>query len=149
MGMQIVKTLVTFCFEIFLRLPYCHKRHHNKVSKSTSTKTGVVLEFSDQVAIISGISDLFLGELLYITTSDGSSRGFVFNIEGSFCKVPMVYGDESKIAVGDRVFRTNRLVQTKCGFGVLGEIINPIGDTILSSKVRYFDVVIDSLFHTF
>lgn len=50
--------------------------------------------------------------------------------------------------IGDRVFRTKKLVRTRCGFGVLGEIMNPLGDILASSDLNYKETQLARIFKT-
>ena len=60
----------------------------------------------------------------------------------------MIGGYQSGLSIGDPVFSTNKLVNTRCGFGVLGEIISPIGEFLIESDLEYSEYVIARLFKT-
>jgi F-type H+-transporting ATPase subunit alpha len=57
-------------------------------------------------------------------------------------------GDQSFLSIGDSVFRTGTLVDTRCGFGVLGEVINPLGDSLAKTKLGYRESQLARLFTT-
>lgn len=46
------------------------------------------------------------------------------------------------------MYCTNQLVSTRCGFGVLGEILNPLGSFLLNSNVAYLEFEVSRLFKT-
>jgi F-type H+-transporting ATPase subunit alpha len=52
------------------------------------------------------------------------------------------------LSINDVVYSTKKLVSTRCGFGVLGEIINPLGDFLANSYISYKDEEIARLFKT-
>jgi len=52
------------------------------------------------------------------------------------------------LSIGDQVYCTNKLVQTRCGFGVLGEVINPIGDFLIYTGSQYLEFELSRLFKT-
>lgn len=64
------------------------------------------------------------------------------------CKVPLLGGDQALLSIGDPVYCTKRLVSTRCGFGVLGEVLNPIGEYMLASELDSDALAIERMFKT-
>lgn len=64
------------------------------------------------------------------------------------CKVPLISGTQIALQVGDVVFRTMELVKTKCGFGVLGEVMGPLGAFLVPSLRSVDTVILHELFNT-
>jgi F0F1-type ATP synthase alpha subunit len=60
----------------------------------------------------------------------------------------LIGGYQSALSIGDPVFSTNKLVNTRCGFGVLGEVISPLGDFLIDSGLPYRENVLARLFKT-
>lgn len=69
-------------------------------------------------------------------------------MEDNVCKVPLIGGYQSSLNIGDPVFSMKTLVTTRCGFGVLGEVISPIGDYLAPSESSYSELELTHLFKT-
>jgi F-type H+/Na+-transporting ATPase subunit alpha len=113
-----------------------------------SRSQGRVIDICDSIVSVSGLSSVFSGELVRFQSPNGDLAGFVWNLEDSVCKVPLIGGTQSSLSIGDPVYSTNKLVITRCGFGVLGEVISPLGDFLLSSELVYSAAVLSKLFKT-
>jgi F0F1-type ATP synthase alpha subunit len=93
--------------------------------------------------------DIFIGEFIRFGSINSNVVGFAWDIDGNVCKVPMLRGSQSILSIGDLVFGTGYLVNVKCGFGILGEIINPLGDVLASSDKNYASSAFDNLFNIY
>jgi F-type H+-transporting ATPase subunit alpha len=109
---------------------------------------GIVVDICDSIVSVSGLSIAFAGELVRFKSPMGDMAGFIWNLEDNICKVPLIGGLQTSLRVGDPVFRTNKLVNTRCGFGVLGEVINPLGTLLMESTSDYTEMVLSILFKT-
>jgi hypothetical protein len=56
--------------------------------------------------------------------------------------------DQENLSVGDYVYRTCDRVRTRSGFGVLGDVITPFGDSIASITSDYRTQLLNKLFKT-
>jgi len=109
---------------------------------------GTVIDICDGIVSVIGLRKAFSGELIRFQNSNGEISGFVWNLEDNVCKVPLINGTQSALRIGDSVFCTNKLVTTRCGFGVLGEIINPLGSFLTHSTLKYKEFALSKLFTT-
>jgi F0F1-type ATP synthase alpha subunit len=64
------------------------------------------------------------------------------------CKVPLLGGQQSQLSIGATVYCSTKLVNTRCGFGVLGEILNPLGNFSVDSDLSYKEFELSRLFKT-
>lgn len=85
---------------------------------------GTVIQVGDNIATIYGLSDARAGELLLFEKTGIS--GIVFNLEENTIGC-VVLGRDVEIKEGDRVIRTNKIVQVPTGPELLGRVLNPLG----------------------
>ncbi len=86
---------------------------------------GHVIDICDSIVSIEGLQGAFCGEQVRFKAA--KATGFVWNIEDNLCKVPLISGRQTSLTVGDRVYGSGKSVSTRCGFTVLGEVMNPLG----------------------
>jgi F-type H+-transporting ATPase subunit alpha len=84
---------------------------------------GSVLSVGDGIAIVYGIEQAMMGELL--SFPHGVS-GLVFNLEEQSVGV-ILLGDSHKIKEGDIVKSTGKIFEVPVGENLLGRVINPLG----------------------
>jgi F0F1-type ATP synthase alpha subunit len=90
------------------------------------TNNGVVITSGDGTARIIGVYGAMVGELVNIGYH---ARGIAFNLGNNYIDVTLV--DKDRLVLpGQLVTRTNKLVTVPVGFGVLGRIINGVGDFV-------------------
>jgi proton translocating ATP synthase F1 alpha subunit len=92
-----------------------------------SKKVGIVKSLYDAVVIAEGLDRAFIGEVVKLKNEKSDILGTVLNIEGNITKIALIYGSEKEIRAGDEIWKTNKSVETKAGFGVLGRVVNPLG----------------------
>jgi F-type H+/Na+-transporting ATPase subunit alpha len=92
----------------------------------TRSEVGQVLEVGDGIARVYGLSGLMAGEM--VAFKDGI-KGIALNLEESSVGV-MVLGDYTKIEEGDTVTATGGLLTVPVGEGIIGRIVNPLGEPI-------------------
>ena len=89
-------------------------------------EVGTVLQIGDGVARIYGLTKAQAGELIEF---ENGLRGLVLNLEednvGAVC-----LGDYSGIKEGATVRRTNRIASIKCGEGMVGRVVDTLGNPI-------------------
>jgi len=88
--------------------------------------TGTVLQVGDDIAIIYGLDDVMMGELVQFT---GGTIGIVFNLEEESVGVVML-GSEKNIKEGDVVKRTGKIAQMPVGDALIGRVVNALGKPI-------------------
>ncbi len=96
--------------------------------KTTTTKSnvGVVREVGDGVAKIEGLSDVMLNEMIEFP---GGVFGLALNLEETTVGA-VVLGDYLSIKEGDEVKTTGRLLQVPVGKGLLGRVVNCLGQPL-------------------
>jgi len=96
--------------------------------KSTVARrnVGVVREIGDGVAKIEGLDDAMLNEMLDF--GDGVT-GLALNLEETEVGA-IILGDYLKVKEGQEVRTTGKLLQVPVGMGLLGRVVNALGEPI-------------------
>src|SRR5215813_9313360 len=92
----------------------------------TVRETGRVLSCGDGIARIYGLQNAASGELLEFPHD---IYGMVLNLEEDNVGAAL-FGDPQAIAEGDEVKRTGRIVEVPVGDGILGRVVNALGQPI-------------------
>jgi len=98
----------------------------NFKSASQLEETGTVLQIGDGIARIYGLSRVQAGELIEFETG---LKGIVLNLEEDNVGA-VLFGDSEGIKEGDTVRRTGQIASLNVGEGLLGRVINPLGEPI-------------------
>jgi F-type H+/Na+-transporting ATPase subunit alpha len=93
---------------------------------TTKANVGIVREIGDGVAKIEGLSAGMLNEMLEFP---GGIYGLALNLEETEVGA-IILGDYTKISEGDEVKTTGRLLQTPVGKGLLGRVVNALGQPL-------------------
>ncbi len=96
------------------------------VANTDTAEVGEVVSISDGVASIVGLDNVKSSELVQF--SDGTA-GMALNLEEDNVGV-VVFGDERNIKEGDVVKRTNKIVSVPVGKGLLGRVVDGLGNPI-------------------
>ena len=99
------------------------KNYENKMEVS---ETGVVILVGDGIAKASGLSKCMAGEL--VEFPDGS-YGMAQNLEEDTVSI-VILGSDQGIKEGDTVKRTGRVVSVPVGSGLIGRVVNALGEPI-------------------
>src|ERR1700720_926055 len=96
--------------------------------KTTTSRSnvGVVREVGDGVAKIEGLSDVMLNEMIEFP---GGTYGLALNLEETEVGA-ILLGDYSEITEGTEVRTTGRLLSVPVGKGLLGRVVNALGQPI-------------------
>lgn len=89
-------------------------------------EVGTVLQVSDGVARIYGLFNAEANELLRF---DNGMEAVVMNLEEDNVGVVLL-GASNMVKEGDRVKRTGKIASIDVGMGMLGRVINPVGEPI-------------------
>lgn len=89
-------------------------------------ETGTIITVGDGIALIYGLQNAMAGELLRFP---GDIYGMVLNLEEEHVGAVLM-GDDSNIREGDEVKRTGRIVEVPVGDGMLGRVVNALGQEI-------------------
>ncbi len=95
-------------------------------SEAELEEVGTVLQVGDGVARIYGLSRAQSGELLEF---ENGLQALVLNLEEDNVGAVML-GDYSEIKEGATVKRTNRIASVKVGDGIIGRVVNTLGQPI-------------------
>jgi len=90
-------------------------------------ETGTVLQIGDGIARIYGLTNAESGEL--VEFEKGDLRGIVLNLEQDNVGVVLL-GEIHNVNEGDTVKRTGRIASINVGMGMLGRVINTLGQPI-------------------
>jgi F-type H+/Na+-transporting ATPase subunit alpha len=93
---------------------------------TTKANVGIVREIGDGVAKIEGLSAAMLNEMLEFP---GGIYGLALNLEETEVGA-IILGDYTKISEGDEVKTTGRLLQAPVGKGLLGRVVNALGQPL-------------------
>lgn len=99
------------------------KDYENKIEM---TDTGSVLTVGDGIASVYGLEKAMSGELLEFP---GEVYGMALNLEEEVVGA-VILGDDSGIKEGDIVKRTGRVVEVPVGTGMIGRVVNSLGQPI-------------------
>src|ERR1700758_4371995 len=92
-------------------------------TSTTRTNVGVVRETGDGVARIEGLSDVMLNEMIEFPNG---VFGLALNLEETEVGA-ILLGETTKVAEGDEVRTTGRLLQVPVGKALLGRVVNTLG----------------------
>jgi F-type H+/Na+-transporting ATPase subunit alpha len=90
-------------------------------------ETGTILQIGDGIARIYGLSNAQAGEL--VTLNDDGLNGVVLNLEEDNVGIVLL-GDPGNVKEGDIVKRTGHMVSIQAGEGLIGRVINTLGQPI-------------------
>ena len=99
------------------------KNYENKMEAS---ETGVVILVGDGIAKASGLDKCMAGELLEMSNG---SYGMAQNLEEDTVSI-VILGTDGGIKEGDTVKRTGRVVSVPVGAGLIGRVVNALGEPI-------------------
>jgi len=101
------------------------------LATDNTSEVGTVLEVRDGVARIYGLKSAIASEMLEFTAQDTGETvaGLVLNLEEDNVGAA-VMGDYLKLKEGDEVRRTRRLLDVPVGPGMLGRVVNALGEPV-------------------
>ena len=87
---------------------------------------GCVIRSGDGVVLVSGLGDCRYGELLRF---EGDVFGIAFNLEEDTVGAVLL-NNQNSVMEGTTVYSTGRIVQVPVGEGLLGRVVNPLGQPL-------------------
>jgi F-type H+-transporting ATPase subunit alpha len=90
------------------------------------SEIGQVLSVGDGIARVYGLDQVQAGEMVEF---DGGVRGMALNLEADNVGV-VIFGDDTGIKEGQTVRRTGAIVDVPVGKGLLGRVVDPLGNPI-------------------
>jgi F-type H+/Na+-transporting ATPase subunit alpha len=95
-------------------------------SETELEEVGTVLQIGDGIARIYGLTKVQAGELVEF---ENGLKAMVLNLEEDNVGA-VLFGPSEGIKEGDTVRRTNRIASLKVGEGMIGRVVNPLGEPI-------------------
>ena len=93
---------------------------------ATLDEVGTVLQVGDGIARVYGLANAQYGELVEF---DGGLEGIVLNLEEDNVGVVLL-GPSKSVGEGDTVKRTQRIASIKVGEGIVGRVVDTLGNPI-------------------
>ncbi|MEM7625154.1 MAG: F0F1 ATP synthase subunit alpha [Planctomycetota bacterium] len=93
------------------------------------SEVGTVVEVGDGIARVYGLSKAMSGEMLEFESEEGTVIGQVMNLEADIVGA-VIFGNSLGIREGDTVKATGQLLSVPVGEGVLGRVLNALGQPI-------------------
>lgn len=90
-------------------------------------ETGQVLSVGDGIARVFGLQNVMAGEL--VEFPGAGIKGMALNLETDNVGI-VVFGDDTRIREGDTVTRTRDIVDVPVGKGLLGRVVDGLGNPI-------------------
>ncbi len=106
------------------------KRDIGVFKDETALETvGRVVETSDGIARISGLSSVLSQELIQIETEKGDVPALALNLEQGFIGA-VILGESEKVRTGDKVKSTGKVLSLPVGEEMVGRVVNALGHSI-------------------
>jgi F-type H+-transporting ATPase subunit alpha len=93
---------------------------------TTRQNVGVIREVGDGVALVEGLSDAMLNEMLDL---GHGITGLALNLDETEVGV-IILGDYTQLEEGDEVRTTGKLLQVPVGKSLLGRVVNTLGEPL-------------------
>ena len=90
------------------------------------TEVGTVLNVGDGIARVYGLDNVKAGEMVEFP---GKIKGMALNLEEDNVGI-VIFGNDREIKEGDVVKRTGQIVEVPVGKGLLGRVVDGLGDPI-------------------
>src|SRR5471030_3275138 len=88
---------------------------------------GSVLSVGDGIARVYGLDNVQAGEMVEFPKAD--VKGMALNLERDNVGI-VIFGEDREIREGDEVRRLGEIVDVPVGRGLLGRVVNPLGEPI-------------------
>ncbi len=95
-------------------------------SEAEVAEVGRVLSVGDGIARVHGLDEVQAGELVEF---DGGVKGMALNLETDNVGI-VIFGSDRGIKEGDTVRRTSSIVDAPVGMGMLGRVVDALGNPI-------------------
>src|SRR5438270_3037540 len=103
------------------------RRHLEGFKPTVEAQTvGTILEVGDGIARVAGLPDAAVNELLEF---EGGTLGLALNLDEESIGA-VILGEVADIEEGQPVRSTGRILNIPVGDGLLGRVVNPLGEPI-------------------
>ena len=99
---------------------------NNFESQADISEVGTVLKVGDGVAQVYGLDNVQAGEMVEFA---GGVQGMALNLEEDNVGI-VIFGEDRGIKEGDTVKRTQKIVEVPVGKGLLGRVVDALGNPI-------------------
>ena len=99
---------------------------NNFENQADISEVGTVLKVGDGVAQVYGLDNVQAGEMVEFA---GGVQGMALNLEEDNVGI-VIFGDDRGIKEGDTVKRTQKIVEVPVGKGLLGRVVDALGNPI-------------------
>lgn len=127
---------------------YCEINFKKSLSRQNLLKLlnyGIVIKVQDGVAFVRNLITAKYGELVKFSPSFTRAAdeavevsGMLISLEIQVCAI-VIFGNDRNVKVGDRVFPLGSIVNIPVGYGLLGRVINPLGQPL---DAKYDDMLL-------
>jgi F-type H+-transporting ATPase subunit alpha len=90
---------------------------------------GRVLKISDGIALVSGLREAMMSEILIFKSGGKEISGVALNLEENLVGA-IVLGDHFEIKEGDEVVCTKKILSVPVGESMIGRVVNPLGEAL-------------------
>jgi F-type H+-transporting ATPase subunit alpha len=98
-------------------------------AETSEKSVGKVLKVSDGIALVSGLDEAMMSEILTFKTERGEVVGVALNLEENQVGT-IILGDYTAIKEGDEVVATKRILEVPVGEELIGRVVNPLGEPL-------------------
>lgn len=98
-------------------------------AETSEKSVGQVLKVSDGIALVSGLDEAMMSEILMFKTERGEVAGVALNLEENQVGA-IILGDYTAIKEGDEVVATKRILEVPVGEEMIGRVVNPLGEPL-------------------
>ena len=98
-------------------------------SEAKEQTVGRVLKVSDGIALISGLADVMMSEILLFKSGGQEITGVALNLEENLVGA-IILGEFMHIKEGDEVVSTKRILEVPVGEALVGRVVNPLGEPL-------------------
>lgn len=98
-------------------------------STHLATIAGLITRTGDGIASIRFLSGVQAGELVNVTTQTATIPAMALNLNPSSTDI-VIFGDDYKVAVGDLVIGTGKIINVPTGSQLLGRVLDGLGNAI-------------------
>jgi F-type H+-transporting ATPase subunit alpha len=98
-------------------------------AKIKEQNVGRVLKVSDGIALVSGLSEVMMSEILNFKAEGQDVVGVALNLEENLVGA-IILGEYTAIKEGDEVFSTGRVLEVPVGANLSGRVVSPLGEPL-------------------
>lgn len=103
-------------------------------STSITTLTGKISSCSDGVVRVVGATNTCAGEVIFFPKA--AIFGITLTVKKTYIEA-VILGDDTQLSVNDIVINIGEMLAINCGIHLLGKIINPLGEVLLSRVEKF------------